>query len=113
MEKKLEELKKNLYDTIRTIDHSLDLTINGFEVIAVNMKKVTAKSLLRVVVYKNDVEAFRKEYDINGKKIKTGPFSKPKLCEFDIQVIDTIMEDLTRIVAISEWREQKLKKLGI
>ena len=111
MKKKLEELKENLYDTIR-IDNALSFDINGFEVKAVNMIRVTGKFRLRVAVYKDDVSVFFKEYDIDGVRIKNR-FFKKSLCEFDIQVIDTIMEDLTPIVAISEWREQKLKKLGI
>ena len=118
MEKKLKELKENLYDTIISGKY-MEMNIGDFEVIAVNMVQVKFQPLLRVVVYKggnifsNSKIIFHKEYDINNKIIKTGSFSKPKLCEFDIQVIDTIMEDLTPIVAISELREQKLKKLGI
>ncbi len=112
MEKKLEELKKNLYDTITLNIACLYMNINGFEVMGFNRKAHRDQPLLNVSVYKENVKIIHKEYDISDK-IKTGWFSKLKLCDYNIQVVDKIMKDLTPIVAISEWREQKLKKLGI
>jgi len=68
MKNTIKELKKNLYDTIR-IDNALSFDINGFEVKAVNMIRVTGNFRLRVAVYKDDIQVFFKEYDINGVRI--------------------------------------------
>ena len=100
-EKIRKELKENLYDTIR-INNALSFDINGFEVKALNMIRITGKFKLRVAVYKDDTQVFFKEYDIDGVRIKNR-FFKKSLCEFDMKVIDTIMEDLLKIIPLDKW----------
>jgi hypothetical protein len=95
-----QDLKENLYDTIQGGD-VLSFNINGFKVNAVNMIRASYDFVLRLGVYKDDVLLFGKEYEIDVKRIKNR-FFKRALIDFDKGVIDTIIEDLTPILAKPE-----------
>ena len=69
--------------------------INDYDIKVADMRKITMDNILKISIYKKDEIVYSKKESIVD------------------DIGEDILEDIIRIVALDEYREMKLQKIGI